>query len=75
GFNAVEMTTSEIRDILHDLNFQRNVGIIEFLQDCDKVKFAKHIPSRDESDKAYRWLYMYLTSFNQVGREQESNHA
>jgi hypothetical protein len=65
-FNAVEMTTSEIHEVLQTRDFPRWVGIIEFLQQADTVKFAKHIPANDESEAAYRWLYMYLKSFSEM---------
>lgn len=75
GFNAVEMTSSEIRDLLEKRDFPRRVGIIEFLQGADTVKFAKHIPSRDESESAYKWLYMYLKSFGENNQEQGNGNA
>ncbi len=77
GFNAVEMTTSEIHDILSSNDYTWKAGIVEYLQEADRVKFAKHIPTPGDSEEAYRWLYQYLQSFSQIEKpvEKETPNA
>jgi hypothetical protein len=74
-FNAVEMTTSEIHDILDEREFDRRIGIIEFLQNTDTVKFAKHLPTQEQSDSAYKWLYSYLKSFSVIENKSELENS
>ncbi|MCP4566031.1 MAG: hypothetical protein GY841_00465 [FCB group bacterium] len=53
GFDAIDMTTEEVADILTDLEIDdsfRN-GIDRFLKHADLVKFAKYFPSADRPDQ------------------------
>ena len=71
--NAVEMTTSEIREHLQLEDFKEKSGILEFLNFADKVKFAKYIPSLQESESALEWLENYLKSFEK--KENTNNNS
>lgn len=61
-FNALEMTTSEIRIALKKVNPPDKSGIIKLLEESDKVKFAKFIPQPDNADALLTWLRNYLQS-------------
>ena len=61
--SAVEMTTSEIRNYLNLDDFREKSQIIDFLTFADKVKFAKFIPTTQESESAFSWLEEYLISY------------
>lgn len=51
GFNALEMTSSEIIDKLLDINDKDAVSDLKILfQTSDLVKFAKHDPQMNEND-------------------------
>ncbi|WP_455666651.1 hypothetical protein [Phocaeicola sp.] len=51
GFNAMEMTSSEIIDKLQEINDQESIKDLMFLfQTADLVKFAKHSPLMNEND-------------------------
>ncbi|MBC8385950.1 MAG: hypothetical protein H8E57_10585 [Candidatus Cloacimonetes bacterium] len=68
--NAVEMTTSEIRQNLVLKDFNEKNRILEFLTFADKIKFAKFIPVMKDSEDALNWLEKYLRSFENVSNEQ-----
>ena len=51
GFNALEMTSSEIIDKLQDISDKESIKDLMFLfQTADLVKFAKHSPLMNEND-------------------------
>lgn len=51
GFNAMEMTSSEIIDKLKEINDKESINDLMFLfQTADLVKFAKHSPLMNEND-------------------------
>lgn len=51
GFNAMEMTSSEIIDKLKEINDKESIKDLMFLfQTADLVKFAKHSPLMNEND-------------------------
>jgi hypothetical protein len=53
--HAPRLTTEEfLSDISRDAPFSANqrILLVEFLQDCDLVKFAEHCPCRDEIVRA-----------------------
>lgn len=51
GFNAMEMTSSEIIDKLQEINDKESIKDLMFLfQTADLVKFAKHSPLMNEND-------------------------
>jgi hypothetical protein len=55
GIHAPRRTTEEfLSDISRNAPFSRDhrVLLVEFLQNCDLVKFAKHLPSQEEVAKA-----------------------
>ncbi len=72
--NAVEMTTSEIRQnlVLKDHNEKNN--ILEFLTFADRIKFAKFIPEIKNSEDAINWLEKYLKSFKGISTEQDQQN-
>jgi uncharacterized membrane protein len=62
GFNAIEMTTTEIRAYLraHPLHAESQKEVIDFLQYCDKVKFAKYAAVQSHIDEHVSWLQTYI---------------
>lgn len=62
GFDAIDMTTEEVIEILTDLEIDDNFrnGIDKFLNHADLVKFAKYFPSVDRPkrdwDEGYRLI-------------------
>ena len=51
GFNAMEMTSSEIIDKLQEINDKESIKDLMYLfQTADLVKFAKHSPLMNEND-------------------------
>lgn len=62
-FQAVEMTTSEIREKLVTDDFKEKSEIMKFLQFADMVKFAKFIPKLEESRSTEKWMEEYFKSY------------
>lgn len=62
-FNAVEMTTSEIKDVLPVTDVQQRREIIEKLRWFDMVKFAKYTPTIAASEEAAVWLEEFLQRY------------
>jgi hypothetical protein len=60
---ALEMTTSELREAMLRINVQRATEVNHFLGLCDRAKFAKHIPTLEESHEMEQWLRDYLLGF------------
>jgi hypothetical protein len=58
-FNAVEMTTYEIKNALG--NIAQKSQILALLNYADKVKFAKFIPTIEDGKKFEKWLEDYIT--------------
>jgi hypothetical protein len=51
GFNAMEMTSSEIIDHLLETNDKESINELKYLfETADLVKFAKHSPLMNEND-------------------------
>ena len=51
GFNAMEMTSSEIIDKLLETNDKESIRELKYLfETADLVKFAKHLPLMNEND-------------------------
>ncbi|MCK4652999.1 MAG: hypothetical protein KAU01_00975 [Candidatus Cloacimonetes bacterium] len=73
--NAVEMTTTEIRENLQLENFKEKTQIIDFLTFADKIKFAKFIPEIKESEESLTWLENYLRSFEKETETKENKNA
>lgn len=63
GFNAVESTTSEIKNRLAKMNRQDRHEVVRFLQQTDMIKFAKHVPTDNQSQELLQWLENYIGSF------------
>ncbi len=63
GFPANEMTTREIRHHLkyhHNLQLPEQEKLINWLQDGDRVKFAKYLPGLDECEASMDWFMRWL---------------
>jgi hypothetical protein len=59
-FHAMEMTTSEIRNMLLLFPDTERDEILEFLRYTDMVKFAKYNPGVERPLKQLKWLEQYL---------------
>jgi len=75
---AVEMTTSEIRTQLKLSDHREKSDILNFLNNADRIKFARYATDIDNSRKAYDWLYNYLLSYkiraeNQISDTEDNN--
>ncbi|MDD3049834.1 MAG: hypothetical protein PHR06_01685 [Candidatus Cloacimonetes bacterium] len=73
GINAVEMTTSEIRRNLILENHLEKNEIMKNLQEADRVKFAKYIPTHEKSNEALVWLKRFLKSYEQRYQETRTD--
>ncbi len=77
GVKAVEMTTSEIRANLVLEDFQEKSWILGFLNEADKVKFAKFTPEYSVSDQAINSLSEYLNKkeveYNSKQKQEEQD--
>lgn len=73
-FPAVEMTTSEIQQVADRLYIASSQEVLNFLKYCDRVKFAKYIPTREEIEKYENWLRSWLQSFELVEAQQMLAH-
>ena len=67
--NAVEMTTSEIRDNLQTKDFKEKSEILKFLSSADLIKFAKSIPDLSKSRDDTQWLERYLIGFRKIEKD------
>lgn len=65
-FAAVEMTTSEIRWVTQRVWVENAPEVIGFLQYCDRVKFARHVPGPGEIEIASAWLRGWLREFEVI---------
>ncbi|MGA1875872.1 MAG: BatD family protein [bacterium] len=59
---ALEETTEELLRELHkqSLHWQQRSLISNFLADCDIVKFARYIPSPEETEKTYHMAFQII---------------
>lgn len=73
GFNAVEMTTSEIRRNFSPIQKQEKTQVLNFLQNADKVKFAKYIPTLQQAHADINWLEGFLKSFAENQNREDSD--
>ena len=74
-FPAVEMTTSEIQQVAERLYIASSQEVLNFLKYCDKVKFAKYIPSQEEIEEYENWLRSWVQSFELVEAQQKLAHG
>lgn len=75
NIHAVEMTTSEIRQNLANIDSHDKSKILKTLSYSDRVKFAKFIPGMQESKEALQWLEDYLLSFREKEFKPENKKA
>ena len=68
---ALEMTSAEIRTNLTKIDPNEKSLILNFLLDCDKIKFAKFHPNLKAADIAIDELENYLSTY----KNQEDNDA
>jgi hypothetical protein len=59
GFDSLEMTTTELLEAVdpHLTDERIRDEIVEFSEDCDLVKFAKYVPSREEAESVLAQAY------------------
>lgn len=69
GFNAVEMTTNEIRHHLKGDEVKEKSEIFSILNYADKVKFAKFVPKSEDGKRFENWMEDY---FNKIKKYEES---
>lgn len=74
-FPAVEMTTSEIQQFMDRIYISGSQEVLDFLKYCDKVKFAKYIPSREEIEEYENWLRSWLQTFELVEAQHKLAHG
>ena len=60
---ALEMTTAEIRLHLTKIEPKEKSFILNYLINCDKIKFAKFMPKLSEADFALEELENYIKSY------------
>ncbi len=60
SFNALEMTTYEIKEVFEIEDKEEQREIIQILKYADLVKFSKFVPHPDESRKYFSQLGKYL---------------
>ena len=71
GFNALEMTSSEIIDNLMEINDKEAIADLkELFQTADLVKFAKHDPQMNENDAN---LINAIDFINETKQPEEEN--
>ena len=71
GFNALEMTSSEIIDKLLEFNDKEAISDLKYLfQTADLVKFAKHDPQMNENDAN---LINAIDFINETKQPEEEN--
>ncbi len=72
---AVEMTSREIKMNLEITDQRMKSKMINYLRSTDLVKFARKLPTLEEAEDKFVWLYEYLNFFNssseQNRREKE----
>lgn len=73
SFNAVEMTTSEIRRNFVPEDKTIKSKVINFLHHADRVKFAKYIPSLQKAKEDLNWLKNFFNSFAQNSSQEEKD--
>ena len=69
------MTTSEIQQVAERLYIASSQEVLNFLKYCDRVKFAKYIPSPEEIEEYENWLRSWLQSFELVEAQQKLAHG
>ena len=72
GFNASEMTTSEILDYLSKIDNKENIAELkEILETADLVKFAKMRPAINENDRNMANAIEYVNVTKNVEEEKQ----
>ena len=71
----LEMTGFEIRQSLKDLNADKRMETNNILQECDRVKFAKHIPPIQDAEKILNELVdvIFATKEQEIGEDKDEN--
>ncbi len=63
GFPANEMTSREIKHYLKakpELHLPEQEKLLNWLDDCDRVKFAKHVPKVEDCEAKMDWFMRWL---------------
>lgn len=72
GFNATEMTTSEILDYLRVIDSKENISELkEILETADLVKFAKMRPAINENDRNMANAIEYVNVTKNIEEEKQ----
>ena len=72
GFNASEMTTSEILDYLRGIDNKENIAELkEILETADLVKFAKLRPANNENDRNMLNAIEYVNVTKNIEEEKQ----
>jgi len=61
--HAVEMTYYEIKQVFPRTNMEIRKHILSFLEKSERVKFAKYIPSLENSEEMLHWFFDFLNGF------------
>ncbi len=74
-FPAMEMTTSEIRDHLRTLSpaLSQTPEILDFLQYCDRIKYAKYETNKKQAETRVEWLKHYLLELTHEQKDAETD--
>ncbi len=72
GFNATEMTTSEILDYMRSIDNKENIAELkEILETADLVKFAKMHPAMNENDRNMLNAIEYINITKDIEEEKQ----
>lgn len=72
GFNATEMTTSEILDYMRSIDNKENIAELkEILETADLVKFAKMHPAINENDRNMLNAIEYINITKDIEEEKQ----
>ncbi len=70
--NAVEMTYYEIKKAFPRNNWEIRKDVLSFLEKSERVKFAKYIPSLENSEEMLSWFENFLKSFESQNNSENS---
>jgi len=74
-FNAMEMTTMEIKENLPMKDVQKRRDVLEKLRWFDMVKFARYAPTMADSEDAMAWVESFLKSYGSTPKTAEAKDA
>lgn len=76
GIKAMEMTSDEIMSAVGDIGFsdKNRTDLREMLYTADLVKFAKHLPPGDDSERIYYNAYYFVEDTKQAPEEDNEKY-